>query len=673
MKPTIRQTVRNLLQEDPYLTPYESELELQLERLARVRSAVLKDRSPSEFANGYLYYGFQKAETEWIFREWLPAADRVFLMGDFNGWNQNSHPLTRLPGGDWELRLPLSALSHGQYVKLLVEHGGDCFERIPAYIRRATLDPCTSRLCGQIWMPENPFPWTDQGFCGRKPDAPLLIYEAHVGMAQEKEGIGTYREFAERILPRIAEHGYNTVQLMAIQEHPYYASFGYQITNLFAPSHRFGTPEDLKYLINEAHRLGLSVLLDIVHAHASGNEGEGLFRQDGSDGYFLPGERGRHPAWGTLLYDYGKGEVLHFLLSNLKYWLTEFHVDGFRFDGVTSMLYQDHGLGRAFTDYGMYYGLNTNLDALTYLRLANDLVHEVLPRAVTVAEEMSGMPGMCLPLNRGGVGFDYRLAMGIPDTWIRLVKDVRFEDWDLFSLHHELTTHRTGEKSVSYCESHDQALVGDLTLIFRIARSEMYTGMSTGSENERVDIACDYHKIIRFATLFSAQGGYLNFMGNEFGHPEWIDFPREGNGWSYLYARRQWSLAEDPFLRYRFLDRFDRAIIALAASLPILEPDNSSAVWIDNQRKILSFARAGLLFVVNFHPTVSATDAFVPVPDGSRAEYRVILSSDSPDFGGQGRISEHYLYAPEKRGDRLGFPFYLPCRSAAVLAPVSRG
>ncbi len=660
-----------LLNIDPGLAPFRNDIMLRLNLANQTMTRLMGDRENlSDFADGYMYFGFHRTPDGWVFREWLPGADRVFLTGDFNGWNRISHPLRRMDDGVWEIALEgRDALQHGQYVKLIVEKDGIAEERVPAYIRRAVLNPDTHILAGQIWAPDAPFEWTDQDFYRRRPLDQTLIYEAHVGMATEREGVGTYREFADNVLPRIADLGYTAVQLMAIQEHPYYASFGYQVTNFFAPSSHFGTPDDLKYLINTAHSLGLRVLLDVVHSHASANVGEGLNRQDGTDGqYFLEGGRGWHVAWNTRLFNYGKTEVLHFLLSNLKYWQEEFHFDGFRFDGVTSMIYENHGLGEAFTDYHYYYSPNTNLDALVYLTLANALIHQVNPFAVTVAEEMSGMPGMCLPVVEGGIGFDDRLAMGIPDYWIKLIKESRMEDWDMGKLWYELTTARPLEKNISYAESHDQALVGDKTIIFRLADAEMYTGMSNDYHSPTIDNAIDYHKLIRFLTLTSARSGYLNFMGNEFGHPEWIDFPREGNGWSYHYARRQWSLSEKTYLKYSWLNQFDRDMIHFVRERGVMFAPPET-MWIDQQKKLIVFRRGGLIFLFNLHPGQSQTDYFVSVSHGTR--WRAVFSTDRAVYGGQDRISMDYVYSAGAHPDYgSGFAFYLPARSAAVLERV---
>ena len=673
MKKNPKKKQYKIMSIDPYLQPFYNDIALRMQRHADTRQQLLGDKADlSTFANGYLYYGFLRTETGWVFREWAPGADAIHLIGDFNDWNRSSHPLTKLENGNWEIRLEgEDALQHGQHVKLQITRNGKTFDRIPSYMHRTVQDKRTKQFVGEIWAPPHPFQWTDGGY-GKRKVAPLFIYEAHIGMAQEREGVGTYREFADFNLQRIHDLGYNTVQLMAIMEHPYYASFGYQVSNFFSASSWYGTPDDLKYLINRAHELGMFVLLDVVHSHACSNVGEGLNLFDGTDNqYFLPGERGNHPAWGSKLFNYGRHEVIHFLLSNLKYWLEEYHFDGFRFDGVTSMIYQDHGLGTAFAGYSQYFGLNTNVDALTYLQLANELIHAVNPFAITIAEDMSGMPGMCIPIRSGGIGFDYRLSMGIPDFWIKLLKDVPDDQWDMYKLWYELTTRRPQEKNVGYCESHDQALVGDKTLIFRMADAEMYTGMDKAYHSFTIDRAIALHKMIRFITLTLGCEAYLNFMGNEFGHPEWIDFPREGNGWSHKYARRQWSLAENGYLKYQWLEQFDRSMLTFARKYRVLNKGDGINLWIDQKNKILAFAKGDLIYLFNFSPNYSPTDFFVPAHATGAGQYRAIFSTDEVDFGGQDRISERYIYytkdVPQKG---VGFEVYIPCRTAVVFKRV---
>ena len=650
---------------DPLLKHYEKDLLLRMENLAAAKKKLLADgMSLNDLANGHLYFGIHRCDGGWVYREWAPGADEMYLTGDFNGWDRRGCPLKKLGGGVFEVFLPgADALKHGQTVCAVVVRGGQEYDRIPLYANYVVQDPQTTGWNAQIYAPQTAFAWTDGGF---KPKKSLFIYECHVGMAQEKGAVGTYDEFRTNVLPRVKKLGYNTLQIMAVMEHPYYASFGYQVTNFFAPSSRFGTPDELKALINEAHGMGIAVLLDVVHSHAAPNSREGINEFDGTDcQFFHAGSRGNHSAWGTKCFDYGKPEVLHFLLSNLKYWQTEYHFDGFRFDGVTSMLYHDHGLGSTFGHYDGYFSMNTDTEAVTYLQLANELVRQVNPHAITIAEDTSALPGLCLPIADGGIGFDYRLAMGVPDLWIRILKELEDDHWDMWQLWHELTGRRPKEKVIGYAESHDQALVGDKTLMFRMCDAEMYWSMAKDRESLVVDRAMALHKLIRLLTMSLGGEGYLTFMGNEFGHPEWIDFPREGNGWSYHYCRRQWSLADDPNLRYQFLQRFEMDMVSLARKERLFtkKPQN---LWTSNDDKILAYKKGELVFAFNFHPERSYDGFFLPV--GEPGEYEVALATDNFDFGGHGRIANAQVYAAADNGQgNVGFRIYLPSRTAIVL------
>lgn len=652
---------------DPYLLPYKADIDRRMENYKNKKRALLPNGgSLRDFANGHEYFGFHKTHDGWYYREWAPAAEAVYLTGDMNGWSTSELKLTPIGNGVHEIFLEgVDYLYDGCHVKTLIRKDGKILERIPLYIRRVVQDPYTHVWCGVI-TDEPRYQWKNNGF---KPSNPVFIYECHIGMAQEKQGIGTYREFCENVLPRIRDLGYNTLQIMAIMEHPYYGSFGYQVSSFFAPCSRYGTPNGLKELIDTAHGMGIAVLLDVVHSHAVKNTAEGINEFDGTTyQFFHEGERGEHPAWGTKLFNYDKNEVLHFLLSNLKFWLDEFHFDGFRFDGVTSMIYHDHGLGTAFTDYGKYFSMNTDTEALTYLQLANELIRQVNPNAITVAEDMSAMPGMCLPIKDGGIGFDYRLAMGQPDLWVKLLKNTRDEDWDMWQIWHELTSRRVKEKYVAYVESHDQALVGDKTLMFRMCDSSMYTDMSRSSDSLVVERGIALHKMIRMLTMSVGGEGYLNFMGNEFGHPEWIDFPREGNGWSYFYCRRQWSLADDRNLKYSFLLEFDRAMVTLLEQRGVLK-QTQKCLSIDNEAKVIVFERGGLTFAFNFSPQNSYEGYWLTVP--SAGKYKVALSTDERVFGGWDRISEEYIYTAQKQPDGLyKFPIFIPPRTAFCLEKI---
>ena len=655
---------RKLLQIDPYLQPYKQDLALRMENYNRKRSELLLPwQTLSDFANGHAYFGFHQENGGWYYREWAPGAEAMYLTGDFCSWDRHAHPMEKLDGGVFQLFLPgEDALKNGQQVMAIVVHDGKELDRIPLYATYVVQDPATHAWNAVMHIPEKPFRWTDKNFV---PQKNLFIYECHIGMAQEEPRVGSYTEFKDHILPRIKALGYNTIQIMAIMEHPYYASFGYQVTNLFAPSSRFGLPEDLKALINEAHRLGIAVLLDVVHSHACKNTREGINEFDGTDHqFFHEGPKGDHSAWGTKCFNYHKNEVIHFLLSNLKYWLTEFHFDGFRFDGVTSMLYHNHGLGQAFTSYADYFTMNTDTEAVTYLQLANELVRQVNANAITIAEDTSALPGLCLPVAWGGVGFDYRLAMGVPDMWIRLLKETADENWDLGHIYYELTNRRPKERVIGYCESHDQALVGDKTIMFRLCDSAMYDSMEAGNQNMVVERGMALHKLLRLLTMSLSGEGYLTFMGNEFGHPEWIDFPREGNGWSYHYCRRQWSLADNPNLKYQYLNRFEMAMVSLAKRCRLLRSKDKQLL-VHNSDKVLVYGKGSVIFAFNFHSNVSYADYFLPVEE--TGNYEVVLSSDDYDFGGQGRV-HHLIYTAQKQPDgRIGFQIYLPNRTAVVL------
>ncbi|MCM1445251.1 MAG: alpha amylase C-terminal domain-containing protein [Prevotella sp.] len=669
-----RKSRLKLIKNDPWLEPYSAAIEGRHQDAVR-READLTQQvgSLSEFANAHNYFGLHRqADGSWIFRENLPNATAAYLIGDFNDFKPSKkYALKKLKGsyGVWEGTFPADAIKHGQYYKMLVEWPGGRGERIPAYATRVVQAENSPIFSAQVWAPDAPYKWKKKTF---RPNVdPLLIYECHIGMAQDKEGIGTYEEFRTNILPRIAKDGYNCIQIMAIQEHPYYGSFGYHVSSFFAASSKFGTPEELKALIDDAHSRGIAVIMDIVHSHAVKNEVEGIARIDGTyDLYFHhDASRREHPAWDSLCFDYGKGETLHFLLSNCKFWLDEYHFDGFRFDGVTSMLYYSHGLGQAFGGYDDYYNGSQDTDAITYLTLANKLIHEVNPRAITIAEEMSGMPGLAVPFKDGGIGFNYRMAMGIPDYWIKTLKEKKDEDWHPTSIFWELTNRRADEKTISYVESHDQALVGDKTVIFRLMDADMYWHMALEDQNPMIARGMALHKMIRLVTCATINGGYLNFMGNEWGHPEWIDFPREGNGWSYKYARRQWELVDSDYLKYFQLNNFDNAMIHLIGGVKGFENEPVVKLWEKDDDQVLAFMRGDLVFVFNFSPTEAYSGYGLLAPAG---EYVGVMSSDQPEFGGYGNIdlsTRHLtqydeLYAP---AGREWLKLYLPPRTAMVL------
>ena len=651
-----------ILELNPQLQNFAGDIDLRMRLYRDTKARILgQGQTLNDFANAHNYYGIHHLENGWVYREWAPSAYQLYLEGDFNNWNQTSHPLTNLGGGNWEIYLDENQLWEGCKVKTVVDANMTRTEHIPLYARRVVQDPKTITFTAEVTDDKKTFPWTDSQFQGEKR---MYIYEAHVGMAQEEGKVGSYREFAENVLPHVKQAGYNTVQLMAIMEHPYYGSFGYQVSNFFAASSWFGRPEDLKYLVNKAHEMGIRVLLDVVHSHAVKNTAEGINMFDGTVWqFFHDGPKGDHPAWGTKCFDYGKTGVLHFLLSNLKFWMTEYHFDGFRFDGVTSMLYHDHGLGTDFTSNDKYFSLNTHTEAITYLQLANELIRQVNPNAITIAEDMSGMPGMALPIADGGIGFDYRLGMGLPDMWIRAVKG-KDEFWDINKMWGEMCLRRPGENTIAYVESHDQALVGDQTMIFRLAGANMYTDMNKDCHNPVIDRAIALHKMIRLFTLAGGGEGYLNFMGNEFGHPEWIDFPREGNGWSFHYCRRQWSLKNNGMLKYQWLNDFDEDMVKCTKENDIFGQRMADMRLMKAPEQTCAFYRNGLMFVFNFHFRNSLNNVLIPVPQPG--EYTVILSSDDPKYGGFGNVAMQ-TYSTKLFDGRHYIELYIPARTCFVL------
>ncbi len=663
----IEAAIRKRIEADPLLSPFEAQLRRRIQQAEETERRLAGGQSNLlDFASGHEYFGMHAKGGEWVFREWAPNATAIYLKGGFSDWKvDNRFALSKISDkGVWEIRLGRDTLSHRDEYRLEMQWPGGSGDRIPAWTRRVVQNPATGSFNAQIWRPDEPYRW-ENAAPGRHSD-PFLVYETHVGMGTEEERTGSYDEFRKSVLPRIRDAGYRAIQVMAVAEHPYYASFGYQVSSFFACSSRYGTPEELKRLVDEAHGMGLQVLMDLVHSHAVKNEVEGISRFDGTPyQFFHEGERGNHPAWDSKCFDYAKPEVLHFLLSNCRYWMDEFRFDGFRFDGVTSMLYTHHGLGKAFTGYFDYFDDSVDEDSLTYLTLANRLIHSLNDKAVTVAEDVSGMPGLAVPNSEAGAGFDYRYAMGVPDHWIKLIKETPDDQWPMGQLWHELTNRRHDEKTISYAESHDQALVGDQTLIFRLIGDRMYGHMSESTEDMVVSRGVALHKMIRLVTLSTAGHGYLNFMGNEFGHPEWIDFPREGNQWSYRYARRQWRLFDDPRLRYRHLGIFDRDMIRTAVEKEFPAGGYAYLLCADENDKVLAFLRNDIVFVFNFHPMRSYEGYRIPAAPGA---YQLLLDSDDETYGGFGRQDASLIHqTATDRIHRHYLRLYLPSRSAVLL------
>ena len=667
--------VKAPLGSDPYLAEYLPLLARRRENFQRMYKVLTGSarRSLSKYAaSEHEFFGLHRQKNgSWIFREWAPAAQKIVLVGDFSNFQECAEfclePIAEREGC-WAIELPAETLQHGMHYCLHIYFAdGSMGKRLPAYARYVVQDPDTNIFTAQIYSPAKKYQFKHPS--PARPTAEL-IYEAHVGMAQSEGKVGSFAEFTENVLPQIAAGNYTTVQLMAIMSHPYYGSFGYHVANFFSISSRFGTPDDFKKLVDRAHELGLRVIMDVVHSHAVRNEVEGLARFDGTrEQYFHAGSRGEHTAWDSLCFNYGKPEVVKFLLSNLRFYLEEYNLDGFRFDGVTSMLYTHHGLNRVFCSYGDYFSGDVDEEAFTYLALANTLTHEVRHDAVTVAEDVSGMPGIAAPVQDGGAGFDLRMAMGVTDLWFKLF-DRKDEDWQMSELFYELTNRRNDEYCISYVECHDQAIVGGQSAFFRLCGSDIYSKMRKSDTSFAVTRAVELHKMARLATAATGCRGYLNFMGNEFGHPEWIDFPREGNNWSYHYARRQWDLATNQELFYSALGSFDRAMLEVLRQFDVWQW-TVRKLKLDDYDKVMAFERGNLWIFFNFHWQNSYSDYGVEVMPG---KYQLLLDSDEKRFGGQDRLQKDQCYftAPVLDGNiqKHQIKLYLPCRTALVLTKV---
>jgi len=683
---------------DPYLQPFENDFKRRQANFEKLQFLMNETNT-----NLYKNFGLSKLsqtnnQTTFQIKQFIPNVQAVHLTGDFNDWDPTKHCLEKLPNEHWiwELTFTISSdkmVSNKSKLKLaILSKNNQMVYRICPWAKYVTAPEKSASETSTVYNwsyldeHENQCQYTFQNPHVWPKNKNLKIYEAHIGISTEKEQISTYNDFTEKCLPRIKNLGYNTIQLMAIMEHAYYGSFGYQVTNFFAASSRFGPPSDLKKLIDTAHGMGISVLLDLVISHASRNVEDGLNNLNGLEKtdpvYFHKPPKGDHTQWGSKCFDYSNYDTIKFLMSNLQFWIEEYNFDGFRFDGVTSMLYTDHASSRGFTgNLSEYFGLHVDEESIAFIQLANHFLHEKYPNIVTIAEEVSGMPGTCKPAKYGGLGFDYRLAMAVPDFLIKLLKEESDENWDLEKLMFLLNNRRHDEKHISYCESHDQALVGDKSLAFWLMDKEMYTNMSVMTEETSIiSRGIALHKMLRLLVQSFAGDAYLNFMGNEFGHPEWLDFPRAGNNESYKYARRQYNLVDDDLLRYKFLNNFDRAMNLAENSgkwLNGTSPDvygeaSKNYNFVSkkcNNDKVIIFEKNDCIFCFNFNTAKSFENFQIGV--GRPGKYEILLSSDEVEFGGYGNVTKNgEVQYFSKTGDFDGRPnsmkVYMPCRTAVV-------
>ena len=667
-----------LINQDPSLKNYEWNIKHRVEHFKRQLETIEKnEKSLIDFANSYKHMGLILQENnDIIYKEYAPGARGIAIFGEFNNWNRDQYWLTRDQFGFWSITLPNvdgePMIKHNTKVKVsVVLANGNKEDRNPIWSRYLIQNKQTFLFDTVFWNPPQKYEWKSETH--RPKPKSLRIYECHVGMSSNDCKVSTYREFADNVIPRIKKTGYTAIQLMAIMEHVDYASFGYHVSNFFAIASRCGTPEDLKYMIDVAHQNGLFVLIDIIYSHASSNVSDGINLWDGTDYlYFHSGPMGRHSLWDSRLFNYSSYETLRFLLSNSAFYSQEYHFDGFRFDGVTSILYKNHGIRYSFSgQYHEYFGDNFDEDGGVFLMLANYLIHKINPEAITIAEDVSGMPGLGRPIEEGGFGFDYRLNMSVSDKWIQLLKECKDEYWNMGNIAYTLTNRRYNEKHVGYSESHDQSIVGDKTISMWLFDKELYWNMSINSpETIVINRGFCLHKMIRLITFALGGEAYLNFMGNEFGHPEWVDFPRPGNGFSYHHCRRRWDLCDNKSLRYQYLYNFDVAMNNLDDVFGFLSNKHQYVTLKREGDKLIVFEKGDLLFIFNFHPY----QCFDNYRIGTlwKTPHKIIMDSDEARFFGKSRL----LYGHDHTFPSIHEPWmdrpnyiqlYIPSRTCIVL------
>ena len=672
-------SIFEIINQDEYLKPFELNIKKRVLKYKETMDEILKNEITLEyFSKSYEHMGLNLLRNGDIkYREYAPGAKGISLFGEFNNWNKEQYWAKQDKFGYWELIIPnengAPKIQHGQIVKVnVVLEDGNWMERNPVWSRHLIQNKESMILENVFWNPEIKYKWKFPQKHIKKPNS-LRIYEVHIGLSSFDPKINTYKEFAENILPRVKKMGYTAIQFMAIMEHADYASFGYHVNYLFAVSSRFGTPEEFMYLIDKCHENGLFVIMDIIHSHASSNVNDGFNYWDGTDHlYFHGGELGKHVQWNSRLYNYSSYETLRLLLSSCAYYINEFRIDGFRFDCVTSMLYTHHGIDYVFTgNYQEYFGEFFNEESSVYLMLANSLIHKINPEALTIAEDFSGMPGLCRPIEEGGYGFDYKLNMKICDKWKHFLMNLKDEEWNMGDIVYTLTNRRYNEKHISYCESHDQSFIGNYSLSSLLFSSERFWNMSINSpETIVIGRGIALHKMIRLLSFALGGEGYLSFMGNEFGCPDSLDFPKKGNRFSYSHCRRRWDLCDNKELRYQFLYNWEIIMNLLEEIFNFIGSKEEYISTKHEDDKVIVFEKGVLLFVFNFHPVKSFEGYQIGTKWGSK--HKIILDSDEERFMGKGRLKAGHdnLFPCIKKvfhNRPYNMKVYLPSRTCMVL------
>ncbi|KAH9651980.1 SBE3 [Citrus sinensis] len=576
-------------------------------------------------------------------------------------------------------------IPHGSKYRVYFNTPDGPLERIPAWATYVQPDADGKEAFAIHWEPSPEFAYKWRNTRPKVPKS-LRIYECHVGISGSKPKISSFNEFTEKVLPHVKEAGYNVIQLFGVVEHKDYFTVGYRVTNLYAVSSRYGTPDDFKRLVDEAHGLGLLVFLDIVHSYSAADQMVGLSQFDGSnDCYFhtaqiiffcvvlyyahmIPGKRGFHKYWGTRMFKYDDLDVLHFLLSNLNWWVVEYQIDGFQFHSLSSMIYTHNGFASLTGDLEEYCNQYVDKDALLYLILANEILHALHPNIITIAEDATYYPGLCEPTTQGGLGFDYFLNLSASEMWLSFLENTPDHEWSMSKIVSTLVGNgQYSDKMIMYAENHNQSISGGQSFA-EILFGEI--SEHSPDTNNLLLRGCSLHKMIRLITFTIGGHAYLNFMGNEFGHPKRVEFPMPSNNFSFSLANRHWDLLANRL--HSNLYSFDQELMKLDENAKVLLRGSPSVHHVNDAKMVICYMRGPLVFIFNFHPTDSYEDYSVGVEEAG--EYQIILNTDESKFGGQGLIKEHqYLQRTiSKRVDGLRncIEVPLPSRTAQILAEI---
>lgn len=562
------------------------------------------------------------------------------------------------------LKKYMPAISHGSRYRVYFNTPNGALERVPAWATYVLPDSDGNQYYAVHWEPppEDVYKWKN-----KRPKVPksFRIYECHVGISGIEQKISSFNEFISKVLPHIKNAGYNAIQLIGVIEHRDYSSVGYKVTNLFAVSSRFGTPNDFKHLVDEAHGLGLLVFLDIVHSYSAADELVGLSLFDGSnDCYFHTGKRGHHKYWGTRMFKYGDVDVLHFLLSNLKWWVVEYQIDGFQFHSLSSMMYTHNGFATFTGEMEEYCNQYVDKDALIYLILANEMLHELHPDIITIAEDATFYPGLCEPTSQGGLGFDYWVNLSVSEMWLWLLENAPYQEWNMNKIVSVLVNNQQShEKMLLYTENHNQSISGGRSFAEIILRK--FKEQPFGSEDVTFRVS-SLHNMVKLITFSISGSAYLNFMGNEFGHPNRVEFPMPSNNYSFNFANRRWDLLLEGV--HNNLFKFDMDMMRMDEHEQILSRGLPKVHHVNDFNMVISYIRGPLLFICNFHPEISHKMYIIGVEEAG--EYKVILNTDEISYGGHGELKDdQYLQrTSNKRADgyRISLEVTLPRRSAQV-------